>query len=74
MHDAEGRGFVQADFQAADRHVGVLLDVLHQHRLVVHLVDVIAGQDDEVFGRVALDDVDVLVDRVGRPRVPRPRR
>ena len=30
----------------------------------------IAGQDDDVFGRVALDDVDVLVDRVGRARVP----
>ena len=27
-----------------------LLDVLRQHQLVVHLVDVVAGQDDHVVG------------------------
>ena len=54
MHDAEGGGFAHRDLEASHRHVGVLLDVLHQHRLVVHLVDVIAGQDDDVFRRVAL--------------------
>ena len=39
-------------------------------RLVVHLVDMVAGQDDHVFGPVGLDDVDVLVDRVGGALVP----
>ena len=47
------------------------VDVLVEHLLVVHLVDVVAGQDDDVLGRVALDDVDVLVHRIRGPRIPR---
>ena len=53
-----------------DGDVGAGVDVLDQHPLVVHLVDVIAGEDDDVFGRVAVDDVDVLEHRVGGARVP----
>jgi hypothetical protein len=30
----------------------------------------VAGQDDHVFGAVVLDDVDVLVDRIGRAFIP----
>ncbi len=56
--------------QAAHRDVGVLLDVLLQHLLEIHLVDVIAGQQHDVFRVVALDDVDVLVHRVGGAEVP----
>ena len=63
-------GFHARHFEAADRDVGAGVDVLAQHQLVVHLVDVVAGQDDHVFGPVALDDVDVLVDRVGGALVP----
>ena len=70
MHDAEGGCLAQRHFETAYRHVGVLLDVLHEHRLVVHLVDVIARQDDDVFRRVALDDVDVLIHGVGRAGIP----
>ena len=39
-------------------------------RLVVHLVDVVAGEDHDGVGRVVLDDVDVAQDRVGRAAVP----
>ena len=44
--------------------------MLPEHDLVVHLVDVVACQDHDVLDPVALDDVDVLVDRVGRALVP----
>ena len=44
--------------------------MLLEHDLVVHLVDVIAGQDHDELEPVALDDVDVLVDRIGRALVP----
>jgi hypothetical protein len=44
--------------------------VLLQHQFVVHLVDVIAGQDHHVFGLVGFDDVDVLEHRIGRAVVP----
>ena len=50
MHHAEAGGLRARHLEAADRHVGALLDVLLQHQLVVHLVDVVAGQHDDVFG------------------------
>ena len=54
----------------ADRDVGAAGHVLLQHRLVVHFIHVVAGQDEHVFRRVALDDVDVLVHRVGGAEIP----
>ena len=44
--------------------------VLFEHELVVHLVDVVAGEDDDVLGLLAADGVDVLVDGVGGALVP----
>ena len=41
-----------------------------QHDLVVHLVDMVAGQHDDMVDAVVLQDVDVLVDRVGGALVP----
>ncbi len=38
--------------------------------LVVHLVDMVAGQDHHVVRAGALDDVDVLVNGVGRAGIP----
>ncbi len=70
MHDAEGRRVLARHFDAADRDVGALRHMLLQHELVVHLVDVIAGQHDDVFGVVALDDVDVLINGVGGAEIP----
>ena len=32
LHDAEGARFLARHLEAADGHVGALLDVLHQHR------------------------------------------
>ena len=53
-----------------DGHVGAVVDVLDEHPLVVHLVDVVAGEHDDVLRRVAVDDVDVLEHGVGGARVP----
>jgi hypothetical protein len=55
---------------APDSHIGTFADMLLEHEFVVHLVDVIARQDHDELRVIALDDVDVLVDRVGRSLVP----
>jgi len=55
---------------AADGDVGLLLDMLLEHALVIHLVDVVSGQQHDEFGFVRLDDVDVLVHGVGRAEIP----
>ena len=70
MHDAEAGRLHARHFEAADGDVGAGVDVLAQHDLVVHLVDVVAGQDDDVARAVVLDDVHVLEHRVGGARVP----
>ena len=41
-----------------------------QHPRVVHLVDVVARQDDQVTRRLALDRVEVLIDGIGRALIP----
>ena len=43
-HHAEAGGVLQRHFEAADGDVGPLVDVLLEHVLVVHLVDVVAGE------------------------------
>jgi hypothetical protein len=70
MHDAETRRLHPRHFEAADCHVGLGVDVLLEHQLVIHLVDVVARQHDHVFGLIALDDVEVLVDGVGSAGIP----
>ncbi len=44
MHDAEARGLHARHFEAAHRHVRRGIDVLAQHQLVIHLVDVVAAR------------------------------
>lgn len=70
MHDAEADRFHTRYFQAADGDVGAGIDVLLQHPFIVHLIDVVAGKNDHVFDAVVLDDVDVLIDGVGRAFIP----
>ena len=70
VHHAEARRLLARDFEAADGDVRAALDVLGEHLLVVHLVDVVARQNDDVARRVVLDDVDVLIDRIRRTEVP----
>ena len=54
----------------ADRHVRLLGDVVGEHVPVVHLVDVVAGQDQDVLRVVALEDVHVLVDGIRGALIP----
>ena len=70
VHDAEAGRLHARHLEAADGDVGARIDVLLEHHLVVHLVDVVAGEHDDVVGAVAADDVDVLEDRVGGAGVP----
>ena len=63
-------GILQGDLDAAHRQIGALLDVIGKHRAVVHLVDVVAGQDQHMGGVVHADDVEVLEHRVRGAHIP----
>jgi len=55
---------------AANRNVGFLLHMLLEHELVIHFVDVIARQHQEVFRVETFDNVEVLIDRVRGAVIP----
>ena len=44
--------------------------VVLQHAAVIHLVDVVAAEDDHVLGLFAADGIDVLIDRIRGAHVP----
>ncbi len=46
------------------------ISMLLQHDLIIHLVDVVAGEDYHIFRRAVADDVDVLKNGVGGAGVP----
>ena len=70
-HHAEAGGLHPWHLETADRDIGAGIDMLLQHRLVVLLVHVIAGEDDDVAGAVVADDLGVLVNGIRRARVPK---
>ena len=70
LDHAEPRHLVGRNGQRGQRDFGVGLLVVVQHAAVVHLVDVVAAEDDHVLGLLAADRIDVLVHRVGRAHVP----
>ena len=70
VHDAEAAGFLPRHGTDGDGGVSALVDVVVQHGVVVHLVDVVTGQDQHVIGIILLDEGHVLVDGVGGAAIP----
>jgi hypothetical protein len=71
FNNAEFPGGVgRIHFNRGDGDVGAGLDVLFEHFLVVHLVNVVAREDEYVVGLLVADRVDVLVDGVGGAEIP----
>ena len=70
VHHAKAGGFHARHFYATESHVGFGGDMLFQHDFVVHFVNMITRENHDVFRRVALDDVYVLIHRVGSALVP----
>ena len=68
--DAHPARVGERDAADRDRHVGAVPAMRGHERLVVHLVDVVAGEDDDRVRVGALDDVEVAEHRVGGPAVP----
>ena len=64
------RGFVAIDFERGHGHVGAGIHVLLKHLPVIHLVDVIAGENDDVVGVLAADGINILINGVGGSQIP----
>ena len=68
--DAEAACLLQRNLQHRDGAVRILLLVIAQHVRIVHAVDVIARENDDIFGVVLVDERHVLIDGVGSALVP----
>ena len=44
--------------------------MLFEHALIIHLVDMVTGKDDDVLRLFRADRIDVLIDRIGRTHIP----
>ena len=69
-HDAELVRLRNGHLHAADRDVRAALLMERKQRPVVHLVDVVAGEDQDGLGPVLMNDVQILVDGIGRAAIP----
>ena len=54
----------------AHRDVGALLHVVGDHRAIVHLVDMVAGEHQHVLGVMRDDQLEVLIDGIRGAAVP----
>src|SRR5580698_2450809 len=63
-------GLFAGHFERSDGDVGLSLHVLLEHLLIIHFVNVIARQYEDVVGLLAADGVDILVHRVGGALIP----
>ena len=70
VHNAEALGLLQSHLQHGDGAGGLGLLVLGHHVGVVHLIDVVAGEDDHIVRVVQVQEADVLIDGVGGALVP----
>ena len=70
LDHAEARHLLGRDGQRGQGDVRAGVHVLLQHQAVVHLVDVVAGEDEDMLGLLGADGVDVLVNGVGGAHVP----
>ena len=69
-HAEAARRFLRRNLEGRHGHIGSGIHMLLKHFLVIHLVDVVAGQNDDVARVLATDGINVLVNSVGGSEVP----
>ena len=69
-HAETAGGFLGSDFEGGDGDVRAGFDVLLEHLLIIHFVDVVAGKNEDEIGLLGADGIDVLVDGVGGALIP----
>src|SRR5205823_3986255 len=64
VDNSEAVGFFEIDLDGGERNVRSRIQMLPHHLAVIHLVDVVAGKNQDVLGLLGADGVNVLVDGV----------
>ena len=69
-HTKTTRSFLGGNFECRHGDFGAGFDVLLEHLLVIHFVDVIAGKDEDEIGLFGANGINVLVDGVRGALIP----
>src|SRR5512135_1620537 len=67
---AEMTGLGRVDKNGGESDVGAGIAMLPHHQAVVHLIYMVAGENEDELGFLAANGVDVLIDGVGGSHVP----
>ena len=70
-HDTEGACFCQRHLDAGHRAGRTQGHVVFNQVGVIHFVYMVARQHQNIFGIVLAQDIDILINRIGRAPVPR---
>ena len=69
-HDAEAAGLLPGDLHNGNGAGGVRFLVTAEHFGIIHLIDVVTGEDHHILRLILVDEADVLIDGVGGALVP----
>ena len=70
VHDAKAGSLIERHVDDRDGRVRAGLLVLLEHFVVIHLVDMVAGQDQHILRVVLIHEADVLVNGIRRALIP----
>ena len=70
QHQAETRSLLPRDFEHCNGAGGILFLMIGEHFGIIHFINMVARQNRHIFGIVAVNKGDVLVNRVCRALVP----
>src|SRR5699024_8778390 len=70
IHNAEAAGLLHGDGSDGDGAVGLALLMEAEHLSIIHLIDVVAVEVQNLVGVITVDKADILVNGVGRALIP----
>ena len=70
IHDTEGGSNLHRNGAYSNGNIGLAVNVELQHLVVIHLVDVVTGENEHILRIVLIDEADILIDCVGSTLVP----
>ena len=69
-YDSEPAGLLHRNRHGSDGYIRLILLVKIQHLLIIHLVNMIAGKNQNIIRIITLHKLHVLINRVRRSRIP----
>ena len=70
IHNAEAAGLIQRHVQNGNGTVRTRFLMLLQHLAVVHFIDMVTGQNQHVVRIITVDEIQILIDRIGGTLIP----